>query len=799
MLLLTNLRLVLRTLRKRPLFTAINLTGLCLGITASLMMLFYVQQEYSTDNFHSKKDRIYRMLREVEKDKGNTRTPYTPGALGPALKNDFPDAVEAMAQVIYDRQVFLKGNEPIREKMAIYASEDFLHIFDFPLVAGDLATCLREPNSLVLTESTAKRYFGESPALGQSLRMGDSSLFQVTGVLEDIPDNSHLQFDVVVSFSTVTVLDLPWVNEWSNNYLDTYVLLAPGVEIEQVRAQLPGFWEKYMGDFLKSNGFAISLLIQPLHEIYFDDSVTFDFVHKGNARVLSIFLTAALFLLFIAMLNYINLSTSQYSGRMKESGIKKVLGASRSGLSIQFMLEAFVQVFIATAFSLALMELLMPAFSTLTDKQLSIPYESWWFLPALAGFICLTGVLSGLYPAVFFSASRPIAMLKKEVKVGSKHLNLRRLLVMAQFLIAIVLISGSLIIHRQLHFLHNQDLGFDREQVLTIPLDNGTIRSDRDIFKQRLLENKDILFVETMSGTPGGFHDSYNRELGTTGEQFSIRTVFAGHDYISTLGAGIIAGRDLDKNNQTDATGAVLLNEAAVKRLGWTPEEAIGQKIIEPAWANWSERMEKRVVGVVADFHFESMHKKIEPLIVSISDDRRMMAIRVSGHHLPGTIAFIKEVYSDIAPRYPPEVNFLDASLGELYKKEQVQSQLASIFTGLALLIAGLGLFGLVSFSTEQRSKEIGIRKVLGAEIYQLILLLGREYLYLIAISFVLAVPLSYLLLQNWLDDFAYKIAIGIPDFLLAALAIMAVIAITVGRLSWKAARNNPADCLHDE
>ena len=778
---------------KNRLYAGINVLGLSIGITSCLFIILYVQHERSYDQFHQKKDRIFKVYRTSDRDDygeiGPTSPPYAEG-----LRNDFPEEVEAAVRVMPRSGLIAHEEKAFTGDNISFVGRDFLRVFTFPLIQGDPVTALDEPNGVVLTAKMASKYFGDQDPIGQALEYENQYPLVVTGVLAPVPENSHIEFDFLASVHLFEQEE--WFTGWWNNNMMTYVLLKEGAEEKAVESQFPAFMEKYLGADFERLGLRVGLTLMPMTDVYFANNTQFDaWTKHGNPSMTYIFLAVALFILLIACINFMNLATARAARRSTEVGVRKTLGAHRGDLIYQFFGESFLTTFVAVLVTIVLMTALLPSFNQFAEVNLPLPLNTPTFLLLLLTTVVGVSLLAGSYPALFLSAFAPAKALKGTSRSGTKGEYLRKGLVVFQFVTSIVLIVAVLVVNQQMQFVQNQRLGFDKERVMLLEIDNDELYDQRVSFKSRLQQNARIAHVTTTSGEPGGFHDMYSFKVEGQEEEVMMNTVFTDTDYVATFGLTMVAGRNFSPQRSTDTLEAIILNETAVRTLDWSPEEALGKEVINP----FSDSIPRRVIGVVEDYHFASLHNKIDPLAIMMSDDVRVIAIKTTAGTMSPVVDLVSDAWSDVVSQHPFAFTFLDESYDQLYRAEQKQGQIFTLFAGVAIFIACLGLFGLVTFVAEQRTKEIGVRKVLGASVLQLIRLLTQDFALLVIIALVIASPIAYYAMQQWLSDFAYQTPLQPIVFLMAGLATLLIALLTVSWQSAKAALANPVDALRNE
>jgi putative ABC transport system permease protein len=790
---LTNyFKIAWRNLVKHKAFSLINILGLTIGITVCMMIFLFITNEFSVDSFHKQKGQIYRVMRIYDSTKPGA--PYLSGPYGPALQNDFSTELKQVVRVMPANVLISVGDRAFAEKRLYIADAGFFTLFSFPLIKGNPATVLNDPSGVVLTESAAQKYFGKEDPMGKVITLDKTRPLKVTGIAKDVPSNSHLNFDLVIPISIYS--GEPWFNNWINNNQFTYVLLNEHVTKAQLEKRLPAFMDKYMAESMSRMGIRFKLTLTPLPDIYFEPSSAFDNVKHGDKKVVLIFLSIAALILLIACINFMNLSTIRAVERSKEVGLRKVMGALRNHLVWQFIGESVLLAAISCMLAIGLLQLVMPWYNQLLGYNLSV---SWNTLPVylfLLGVIIVVGFLAGMYPAFSLSAFTPIQALKGRLKLGKGGSFFRQVLVVVQFSISVLLIIGTTIIMSQMNYMKNKGLGYNKEQSVIIPVNNDDLYNHLSAFKNELQSKSNIAAVSFMSGEPGGFFDKHTFQAeGQHDEIWKSRTEFSDFEFVKTLGLKIIAGRDFSAQYATDSSEAVLINKTAAANLGYTPGQAIGK------WIKNTIRDQKRrlIVGVVEDFNFLSLKESIDPLVIAPSDDIRVAVIRLKPGNLQSGLATIKEVYSKVSPVYPFEYSFLDQKFEVMYKNDIRQQTILTIFAGLAIFVACLGLFGLASFTASKRTKEIGVRKVLGSTVPNIVLLLSKDLLKPVLVATLIAIPIGYIAMNNWLQNFAYRIDMQWWVFALAGLVAGCIAVFTVSFQAIKAAVVSPVKSLRTE
>ncbi|GAB3220216.1 ABC transporter permease [Algoriphagus aestuariicola] len=802
-------KIVFRNAKKHPMYVLINLVGLAIGMAVSIVILLYVQFELSYDKYHPDADRIYRVSRawynadgEESLHLGHLAPPF-----GPLMQSDFPEEVEVMARLFNVNALIKNGNNAMEEERFFFADPEAFDVFSWKIIEGEAQQALTQADGVIVTESTAKRYFGNESAVGKELRAnlaGQEFTFQVRGVMEDMPENSHFHVDFLGSMIPVVQFyggQEAFMSNFGSNNFSTFVKLAEGVDYKAFEAKLPAMIDRRMGEnqagIPMSKGTALTLW--PITDVHLYSNLASEIEPNGNFDYVIVYLAVALFILLIACINFMNLSTARSSLRSMEVGLRKVMGADKSVLVRQFMGESFVMTFFAMLLAIVLVYLFLPIFSDFTDKPLSLNFFLHpEYLLAIFGLAAFVGLISGSYPALFLSGFMPAKVLKGAFKAGKGHENFRAFLVVGQFAISVMLIVAVLVVVRQLDFMQNKDLGFQKEDIVVLP-NSGQITENYLIIKDRLENHPGIKEVSISSRVPSGrLLDSQGSTAEVNGEltQLNVRIadIHVAHNFLHTYGIPLSAGRDFDFQRASDSTEAFILNEAAIRAVGWSsPEEAVGKQFLYGGRRGF-------VTGVMKDFHFESLHQPIVPIVFMISQDRNnQVSIKIDAAQREEVLDYLEGEWSQLRPDYPFEPIFVDEGFNRQYEAEAKVKTIFTFFSALAILISILGLLGLVTFATEQRTREIGIRKVMGAETGNILLLLGKDFLKLVAVGFVIAVPISWFGMNSWLEDFAYKTGITWTIFLWAGLIAGVIAAVTVTSQTLKAAWANPVKSIKSE
>ena len=798
------IKIAQRTFTRQKVYSLLNVSGLSIGLACFILILLYVRDELSYDRFHPNAERVYRVIEHFESDGIGEHSASLPFPTGPTLVNDFPRQVEHAVRLFNFQSPTLalankEADKAFNESRVFFADSTFFDVFDFKLETGNKATALDEPNSILITRSMARKYFDGEDPIGKFLEFQGVQNLLVTGVLEDAPGNAHFQFDFIISFSTLRY----WYNgdypgSWYWNPCWTYVVLEENTAKETLEAQLPAFVQKYFHEFIRDE---VTLELQPLVDIHLYSKLDYEIQANSDVKNIYIFGAVALFVLIIAAINFINLSTARANKRAKEVGVRKSLGSRKSQLIAQFVFESVLFTFLAVLIAVGLVVSVLPEFNQLTGRVLDLDILLGAnFLVGLITLALIVGLMSGFYPAFVLSSFNTTLVLKN-AHLKTNGLSFRRVLVTLQFTISIVLIIGTIVAIDQLNYLQDKDLGFDQENVMMIPVIRSTMGEHYESFKTKALQSTSIKSITAVEEVVGAKHQVGNYQFEGMERSKPIPRFFVLHDFTKTMNVELMAGRDYDRSVVTDDSLALVVNETLVKSMGWSsPEEAINKRFY------YRKRLVGRVIGVVRDYNFVSKHNPIGPLVLPLNTRPRAfdlfikyVAVKVNGDNLQTAIDDLKSAWHTVLPNRPFDYFFLDDRLNDSYLGEQKMSRVTIIFSGLAILVACLGLFGLATFSVEQRTKEIGIRKVLGITTPQVLLLLSKEFMPLVLAAFTLAVPISYLLLREWLSTFAYRIGIEVLPFVVAGSITFLVCMVTVAYNAWKASGINPIDTLKYE
>ncbi len=777
-------KVALRKIRKHKGYSFINISGLAIGMACCFFVFLWVQDELSFDRFHSNANEIYRVLYHPQDT--DIYSSYGSGPLGPALKADYPE-------ILNFTRMFGEANGPLKYRDRVFTGKvrgvdkSFFEMFTFPFINGDSKNCLSEPRSIVLTEKMAARLFQDEDPLGKTVGFewwGTWHNLKVTGVIKDLPPNTHIRFDYLLPFEFVNWSGMS-IEDWDIAAYHTYVLLPKNADPRAVQEKIAGTVQIHFPE--SSN----TLYLEPLTRIHL-----YNFTGGGAITYVYIFSLIGALILGIACINFMNLSTARSMERAREVGMRKVVGSTRAQLVKQFLGESVLLSIISFILALLLVQLLLPSVNKIVGKPLTL-LHSGAPLFIFLGMAILTGILSGSYPAVFLSSFRPVSVLKGSVRSSSQNTRLRKLLVIGQFVVSIALITGTIIIYQQLVYVRNTDMGINKNHVINIEL-RGGLRSQYGTIKNELLRNPDILAV---CATNGSFSKRFGSDkFAWEGKPKDKRIFMSIHsvdfDYQKIFDIKMAQGRYFSRDYPTDISDGIIVNETAAKIMGM--ESPIGQRI--SCWIPYDPQRSGIIVGVAKDFHFRSLHEKIDPLVLVIAPGWFTDAyIRMKPENVAETLGFIEKTIKGLAPDFPFEYSFLDEDIDNLYKTEQRIGNLVRYGTFLAIFIACLGLFGLASFTAEKRTKEIGIRKVLGASVSGIVLLLTKEFTKWVILANLIAWPVAYFVMRGWLQNFAYHVNIGLWTFMLASALTMATALITVSFQAIKTAAANPSDSLRYE
>jgi ABC-type antimicrobial peptide transport system permease subunit len=782
-----------RNLIRNKAFSVINISGLALGLTCSLLIVLWIQDERSMDGFHKNGKKLYQVYERNFFD-GKVSADYpTQGLLAQELKRVIPEIQYASGYEYASApgtQSTFEANNKVNKMGGLFAGEDFFSMFSYPLLQGTAVSALNEPGGIAISKKMAENFFGNAEkAFGQLIRFENKDELKVTAVFENIPANSSQQFDFLRPWVDF-VKENQWVNNWGNTDPATYVMLRKEADPVKVEAKIKDFIYRYQQ---KDNSFRTELALQLYSEKWLHSSFKNGYIDGGRIEYINLFTIVAVFILLIACINFMNLATAQSAKRAKEVGLRKVVGALRSSLISQFIGEALLLTLFAITIAISLTAIVLPAFNTLTGKQLSLPFAHPMFWAAITGLLLITGITAGSYPALFLSSLNPVKVLKSGVKFGSGSTFLRQGLVVFQFSLSIILMVGMIVTYRQMNYIQTKSLGYDRENLVYIPIEGELIKK-YGLFKQEAGKVPGIVDISKMRNSPT-IIEHHTGSISWPGKDPNLTISFAdavvGYDFAKTTKLQMKAGRDFSKEYGADSI-SFILNETAVNRIGL--KNPIGETVI---WGNHPGK----VIGVIKDFHFGSMHQAIDPLIIRLDENWPWgtILIRTQAGKTKEAIAGLEKLCKEINPKFPFTYQFSDLEFAKLYRSEEVISKLSNYFAFLAIFISCLGLFGLATFIAARRTKEIGVRKVLGASVPDIVAMLSGSFIKLVAISMLIAFPVAWWAMNKWLQNFAYKINIDAWIFALAGAVTIGIALLTVSYQSIKAAIANPVKSLRTE
>lgn len=796
----------LRNITRHKIHAAVNIAGLSMGMAATVLILFWVWGEISYDRYHIRADRIFRMVSAFQGSGMEPQTyAKTPAPYGPAIRDQYEEVEEAVR--LYPRRMFAQSQNARAFEEIIFADPSLLNVFTFKVLHGNPSTALQNPGSVVLTRSAAMKYFGHGSPLNQVIqlecRKTGNRPYAVTAIIEDIPKNSHYYTNMFVSMSTLKTVSYyieKHFGSWIYHGMYTYLLIKENTKSEQLEEKFVNFNRRnIIPHLVDDTDLSITIHLQNLKRIHLHSHLQEEIRSNGNIKNVLIFSAVAFFILLLACINYMNLATAQTITRAKEVGIRKAVGASPRQLIKQFFIEAFIFTFIALVFTILLIELSMPLYHAITGENLGYSvYMNWKILGGLVFILLFVGFVSGSYPAYILSRTNPASILRGLLSFGIEKINIRRSLVLLQFCIAIGLIIVTLVMTEQVSLLKNRT-GFDTKNLLVIPINTEWMKLNHETVKEALSQNTNILNASVMSGIPGG--STAVDEIRILSENqstlYTTKMIYADHDYLRTTGLSLVSGRDFSKSTPSDATEAFILNESAVREFNLS--QPLGTPIL---WGDeWHETQKKgRIIGVVKDFQYQSLKTSIAPLVIHIKPYfTRLFVLRIAPDDIPNTISFIRQTWEKYDPAYPFEYEYLEDKFNRQYRSEASLSRVLLYLSILAITIASMGLLGLTAFLVQQRTKEIGMRKVLGASFMDIISILIREFTKWIILANLLAWPIAFIILRQWLIEYAYYIDLRITTFLLAGLIVVAIALTTIFLQASRIAYSNPTENLRYE
>lgn len=788
----STFKIAVRNLLRDISYSLINILGLTIGITGSLFLILYVYDDLSFDRYHEKADRIYRISSRITEPDDAFNWSVTQLPLSPQIKQDYPEVEESTRLIQSGRHLYKHEEAEFFEEEVSYADSTVFDIFTWPLVEGDPKTALTQPNSIVLTRTFSGRYFGNESPIGKVLEREDNNSYTVTGLLEDIPKNSNYRFSALISRNSLP----DDYGSWGAFHIYTYILLREGADYKALEAKLPEMYKNYMAEIFERIGINIVYELLPITRIHLYSDFEGEPVAVGNIQFIYIFIVIIIFLLTIACINYMNLATARSTKRSKEVGIKKVAGSSRQALIRQFISESLILAVISLGISLLLCYLLLPVFNNISGKFIDFSVITQpAILLSLLAVIIFTGLAAGSYPALFLSGFNPAEILRGQLRISGSSLTVRKILVIIQFTLSTAMVISTWIVYNQLNYLKKKDLGFTKENVITLRLTTPEMVQKLPVFKEAVLSQPGILNIGSANTAVGyGAGKNIMRVETVDGMvERGINTFRADHDFIKSLDITILEGRDFSVDNASDTTKGVIINETLAKRLNWN--DPIGKKV----QFGRDTTSFAIVVGLIRDYQQFGLYNEMESLMILYYPACFVVFIRTDGSNLEGKIEFIKGKWNELYPRFPFDYNLLEEEFDEQFRADEKKGIIYAFFAILTVLIACLGLFGLASFVTEQRTKEVGVRKVFGADVSDIVGLMLRSYLFLVGISILFASVISYYFATRWLESFVYRADIKWTTFLLAALITILITLFTVSLHTIRAGNLNPAESLRNE
>ncbi len=804
-------KVAFRNIIRQRIYALINIGGLAVGIACSILITAFILYELSYDKFHEKGDRILRLYLKGKIGDQELLSAWTAVPTAAAFIDEFPEVIDATRVEEWDNMLIRYEDKTFLEDKFLWADSSFFNIFSFKLIQGDPSRVLNEPRTIVISDEMAKKYFGGDDPVDKVLKIfSDTSHYRVTGVFQKVPGNSHIDFDFVASYSS---LDKANNTEWTSNNVCTYILLAEDTDWQELELKIPEVVLKYVGPEIQqyvgvsfeeweAGGNSYGLALQPLKDIHLNSEIEQPFKPSNDKRYIYIFSVIAVFLIIIACINFMNLATARSAGRSREVGMRKVVGSDKNLLIRQFLLESFFLTFLALLIGILIVEILLPYFNNLINLDLHIDYfGKWYVIPGLVMLGFIVGLMAGSYPAFFLASFKPVAVLTGKLEAGTKSGLLRSILVIIQFAISVFIILGTVVIYQQLDFMLNKDLGFDKDQILVIQRFGEVGRDHVEAFKQEISRIPGVMASTSSTSIPG-YPNNFNAHFieGRTSDQtYLLQVNYCDYDFANTYGLKFVTGRFLSREIASDSTAAVI-NHTAVR--DFNLEDPLSNRFIRPGDTP-EGRIFQQVVGVVEDFHFESLHSVIRPYIFVLRPADwgwiPYLSIRFDPANVNKVIREVKNVWEEYTNHQPFEYFFIDDDFADRYAEEQRTRLIFVIFSVLAVFIASLGLFGLVAFTAEQRTKEIGIRKVMGASVFRIITLISRETLIFLGIATIIAWPLGWYFTRSWLNGFAYRIDLTVIPFLLSFILAIMIALITVSFQALSSAMKNPAESLRYE
>ena len=794
-------KIALRSIQQNKVFASINILGLVVGIACCILIGLYISHELSYDEHFENAENIYRV--EWWSQNPQTRTPHP---MAQAMVRDLPEVKHATTLSpiwgpgLTRPTISVRYKDTRFDEEGFYSADStFFDVFSFKLLRGKKDEALTQPGGIVITQEMAQKYFGNSDPMGKTLRINDSYELEVTGVMENIPGNTHFHFDFLISYVTLKITETGNYYTWEDFGHFNYVVLDKSSKAGSIEAKIPDWSAQYIDwnedTFASLKDGSIGFQLMPITDIHLYSDIRWELEANGNIAYIYIFLGAALFILIIACVNFMNLTTARSLTRAKEVGLRKTVGAERSQLIMQFLAEAVIICMISGFLALAAVDLLLPWFTEFSGISVNFGLSRWQLFVTILAGVGLLGILSGSYPALVLSKFNPARVLKGKFSSSNEGLLLRKVLVVVQFAVSVILIVGTLVIYKQLNFVQEKDLGFEQEQVAVLPMRSNEIRDRFEALKDQVLNVPGVMEVSAASNIPGGNFNQNPVRWRAEDPSVDVLQMGADYDVLQTLDINLVSGRAFSKEYGEDAGGTFILNETAASQFEW--DNAIGKEL---TFYDDEEPFKATVVGVVEDFHFQSLHQNISPLIIRVvPDEFNYMLVKLEPQNINEQLASIENIWQNFEPVFGFEYSFLDNAFEANYRQEQKAGSILFLFSALAILIACMGLWGLTSFSVQSRLKEIGIRKVLGADTFEIVGLFSKQFIWLVLISLVISLPVATWIMNSWLQNFAYQTGVGIFVLATGSLIAIAISLLTTATIASKAAKRNPIESLQSE
>lgn len=773
-------------------FATINIVGLSLGLTVALIIYLFIRSETSYDRFHVDAAVTYRVVRQSQVSGMPYNIGVTSAPFAEALRLDYGNKIQDVCRTLPFRGLVTYGDQSFMEQRLLVADSGFFSFFSYSLIKGSPLHVLSNANGIVVSETFAKKYFGDRDPIGMALRIDDTYDVEVTGIMA-LPPNTHLQFDAVMPYSMIA--HEPWTREWWNNSFYTYVKVPDSRDASYMNESFPRFMDKYFAEDFVRVGNRIHLKLEPLRDIYFNFDTRYEQnVAHGDRKYTLIFGSIGLLVLLLAAINYVNLSTAQASARSKEVGVRKTFGSSRQNVAVQFLSESFMLCCFSMGLAVLATHTAIPLFNGAFGTNLPKLFDEPSIGIPMIALLCVLTLLAGAYPAFLLSSFRPATAFRNDV-TSAPYLFVRRTLVVFQFSVSVCMIISTLFIGRQLRYMQEKDLGFTTGQLALISINNETIQKNGESFRKRLIESTGLSSASFASGHPGGFYDASSVSITGISDPVRMRTLQTDHAFLEAMGLEMVAGRFFSEDFPADSIHSVVLNETAVRQLGMTPDQVIGLRAIRSQF----DSVYREVVGVVRDYHFTSLKERIEPLIISCHPRTRNLLVRFADANVPDNVQMIQSIWNEYETGFPLELRLVDDVITHLYNDERVQSRVFAVFAVLSVAIACMGIYGLAAYMSVKRTKEIGIRKVLGASTEQLSVLLMKDIMQLVVMALVVSMPVSFLVLKEWSATFVYTVDLE-PLIFIAGAGVLLILALVIAGVNARSvAARNPVLALRNE